>query len=155
MSQDQAARGFTGTHGGMTRDDVVAMFARRDRAYDALDAAALAADYADDVVIVSPTAGTHTGVVAAEGMLRGIFEALDPDVKTLSLLIDGDQVAQVMQIEGANLGSLFGMPASGKTFSLTAVFLYDLRDGKIVREHRIYDFTGLLVTIGVLKAKPA
>ena len=131
MGQDQSARGFTGTHGGMTRDDVVAMFARRDRAYDALDAAALAADYADDV------------------------EALDPDVKTLSLLIDGDQVAQLMQIEGANLGSLFGMPASGKTFSLTAVFLYDLRDGKIVREHRIYDFTGLLVTIGVLKAKPA
>jgi len=30
-----------------------------------------------------------------------------------------------------------------------------LRNGKIVHERRIYDFTGLLVQIGVLKAKPA
>jgi hypothetical protein len=30
-----------------------------------------------------------------------------------------------------------------------------LENGKIVRERRIFDFTGLLVQIGVLKAKPA
>jgi len=29
-----------------------------------------------------------------------------------------------------------------------------LRDGLIVRERRIYDFTGLLIQVGVLKAKP-
>jgi hypothetical protein len=28
-------------------------------------------------------------------------------------------------------------------------------DGLIVHERRIYDFTGMLVQIGVLKAKPA
>ena len=30
-----------------------------------------------------------------------------------------------------------------------------LKDGQIARERRIYDFTGLLVQIGLLKAKPA
>jgi hypothetical protein len=34
------------------------------------------------------------------------------------------------------------------------VFMYELKDRKIVRERRIYDFTGLLVQIGLLKAKP-
>jgi len=35
------------------------------------------------------------------------------------------------------------------------VFLYDLRDGRIAHERRIYDFTGLLIQAGLLKAKPA
>ena len=30
-----------------------------------------------------------------------------------------------------------------------------LRDGHIVHERRIYDFTGILVQVGLLKAKPA
>ncbi len=30
----------------------------------------------------------------------------------------------------------------------------NLKDRKIVRERRVYDFTGLLVQIGLLKAKP-
>ena len=30
-----------------------------------------------------------------------------------------------------------------------------VRDGLIVRDRRIYDFTGLLLQIGILKAKPA
>jgi hypothetical protein len=34
------------------------------------------------------------------------------------------------------------------------VFFYELRDGLIVRERRVYDFTGVLVQVGLLKAKP-
>jgi hypothetical protein len=34
------------------------------------------------------------------------------------------------------------------------VFLLDVQDHHIVHDRRIYDFTGLLVQIGVLKAKP-
>jgi hypothetical protein len=34
-------------------------------------------------------------------------------------------------------------------------FLYTLLDGLIVHEHRILDFTGVLIQVGVLKAKPA
>ena len=74
---------------------------------------------------------------------------------TESLLIDDDRVAQVLTIAGTNMGELMGLPPTGKPFRFTAVFLYDLKDRHIVRERRIYDFTGLLVQIGVLKAKPA
>lgn len=140
---------------GMTRDEIVAFFQRREDLYNDFDAAALAADYADDAVIESPIAGVHTGKLAAEQALRAVFEAfLDRKMRTESLLIDGDLVAQVWAIEGTHIGEFLGLQPTGKPFRHTAVFLYELRNRLIVRERRIYDFTGLLVQIGVMKAKP-
>jgi steroid delta-isomerase-like uncharacterized protein len=140
---------------GMTREEIVGFFERRQGLYDNLDAPALAADYAADAVIESPSAGIHTGRAAAERSLRAVFGAfLDMKVKMDGLVIDGDRVAQALSIEGTHIGEFMGVPPSGKPFRLTAVFGYELEAGQIVRERRIYDFTGLLVQIGMLKAKP-
>lgn len=139
----------------MSRDAIVAMFNRRQAAWSALDAAALAADYADDAVIESPMAGVHRGRAAAEHALRAIFNAfVDFKAITESLLIDGNQVAHVVRNEGTHVGEFLGLPPTGKPFHIKVVLLHELEGGKIVRERRIYDFTGLLVQIGVLKAKP-
>jgi predicted ester cyclase len=156
MRADQAASSSTQQNAsGMTRDEIVAFIERRQQLYDDFDAAGLAADYADDVVVQSPMAGTHTGRPAAEQAWRATFGAfMDLTMRTDALLIDGDQVAHVVSIEGAHMGEVMSMPATGKPFHLAVVFLYELRDHKIVRERRIYDFTGLLLQIGVLKAKP-
>ena len=140
----------------MTRDEIAALFARREEAFNRKDAAALGADYADDAVIDSPTAGVHQGPDGARQAYESIFQAFADNVRrTEALVIEGDHVAQVLTIEGTNLGGLMGLPPSGKHFRMPAVFLYDLRGDKIVRERRIYDFTGMLVQIGVLKARPA
>jgi len=140
----------------MTREQISAMFTRREEAFNAKDSAALAADYADDAVIDSPTVGLHQGPDAARQAYDVIFHAFaDNTRRTEALVIEGDRVAQVMTIEGTNLGGLMGLPPSGKHFRVPAVFLYDLRGDQIVRERRIYDFTGMLVQIGVLKARPA
>jgi hypothetical protein len=48
-----------------------------------------------------------------------------------------------------------GLPPSGRQFRFRAVFLLRVGDGLVVEEQRIYDFTGLLVQIGALKAKIA
>jgi predicted ester cyclase len=139
----------------MTRDEILALFERRQRAYDALDAAALARDYTDDTVIESPWAGVHKGPHHGERALKAVFSALqDLKMHTDRYVVDGDSVAQFLSIEGHNIGGYMGLPPTGKPFRLPAVFLYELRDGRIVRERRIYDFTGLLVQVGVLKAKP-
>ena len=61
----------------------------------------------------------------------------------------------VLSLEGTHIGEFLGMPPTGKRFTMPAVFFYQLENGKIVRERRIYDFTGLLVQIGVIKAKPS
>jgi steroid delta-isomerase-like uncharacterized protein len=140
----------------MTREEIVAFFERRQAAWDNLDAAALAADYAPDCIIDSPTGGTHQGPSAAQKVLQGGFRAfLDLKVRVDRQLIDGSQVAQVLIIEGTHIGEFLGVPPTGKPFRLNAAFVYELRGRQIARERRIYDFTGLLMQIGVLKAKPA
>ena len=140
----------------MTRAEVIAFFDARQTAYDNLDADGLAADYAVDCVVDSPTGGTHTGRAAARRVLQTVFDAfLDMKIKTDSLIIDGNHVAQTVSIEGTNIGGFLGVSASGKPFRLAAVFLYELENRHIVRERRIYDFTGMLTQIGVLKTRPA
>ena len=140
----------------MTRDEIEAMFARREEAFEEMDAIALAADYTDDAVIDSPAGGTHQGPAAAAKVFDGLFHAFADHTRLQEdLLIDGNRVAQVLTLEGTNLGGLMGLPPSGKHFRLPAVFVYELRGTKIARERRIFDFTSMLVQIGVLKARPA
>jgi len=149
------ATGSEPSRGHMTRADIVAFFEARQVAYDNFDAARLAEDYADSCVVDSPTGGTHTGRSAVQKVLQAVFDAfLDMTIRTDSLVIDSDHVAQALSIEGTNMGGFLGLSASGKPFRLTAVFLYELKDRHIVRERRIYDFTGMLTQIGVLKTKP-
>ena len=141
--------------GEMTREEIVAFFDRHQEAYDNLDAATLSADYADDCVVESPMAGTHRGRAAVERVYRRVFDAfLDHKIRTENLVIDGNRVAWVLSLEGTDIGGFMGLPPSGKGFRVPAVFLFEFKDRWIVRERRIYDFTGLLVQIGVLKAKP-
>ena len=139
----------------MTRDEVVAFFDRRQGAYDNLDAAMLAAGYADNCTVESPMVGTHNGRATVEQAFRTVFSAF-PDHKLQSdgVVIDGNRVAQILSLEGTNIGGFLGLPPSGKTFRVPAVFLYEFKDRQIGRERRIYDFTGVLMQIGVLKAKP-
>jgi len=139
---------------GMTRAQIEALFARRQDDYDNLDAASLASDYTDDAVIESPITGRHSKADAQHN-IEAVFRAfLDLTVTTDALLVDHGRVAQVVTLEGTNIGGLFGLAPSGKSFKVPAVFVFDLRDGKIAHERRIYDFTGVLVQVGVLKAKP-
>jgi steroid delta-isomerase-like uncharacterized protein len=153
--QSTISAGTPPSQGHMTRAEIEALFDRRQGAFDNLDAAALAADYADECIVDSPLGGTHTGQAAVKQVYQAVFDAfLDQKVRTDSLVIDGNQVAQALTIEGTNIGGFLGVPASGKPFRLAAVFLYELKDGRIVRERRIYDFTGMLTQIGVLKTKP-
>lgn len=140
----------------MTRQEMADFVKRRREAYEDLDAAALAADYAQSAVIESPTAGVHTGPEAAERAFRVIFNAfLDLTTTVDNVIVDGNSAVEVLLLEGTHIGEFLGIPPTGKRFSMPAVFFYQLESGKIVRERRIYDFTGLLVQIGALKAKPA
>jgi steroid delta-isomerase-like uncharacterized protein len=153
MSTENPAATVAGPS-GLTRAEIEALFARRQDDYDNLDAASLAGDYADDVVIDSPLSGQH-GRAEAQHNIEAVFKAfLDFTVTTEALIVDGARVAQVATLEGSNIGGLLGVPPTGKSFRIPAVLVYELRDGKIVHERRVYDLTGVLVQVGVLKAKP-
>jgi predicted ester cyclase len=140
---------------GMTRDEILALFDRRQKAYDDLDATRLAADYTPNAGVQSPMGGTHQGRAAIETVFQAFFDAfVDLRVTTDRLVIDGNSVVQILNVEGTHIGVFLGLEPTGKPFRFTAAVLYDVQDGQIVRERRIYDFTGLLVQIGGLRAKP-
>ena len=140
----------------MTRDDILALLARRVDAWRRLDAEALVADYADDAVVESPLAGgTTNGRDQIKQTFRTYFVAFPTlEMEQHDVLVDGDRAAVLATFYGTDHGGFMGMPATGRRVTIPVVFLYEFRDGQIVRDRRIYDFTGLLIQIGTLKAKP-
>jgi predicted ester cyclase len=125
----------------MTRDEIAALLARRQRAWEELDAIALAADYAEDATVESPLAGgSATGRDAIEKLYVTYFAAF-PDLKFdyEMVLIDG---------------GFMGMAPTRRKITFRCGFFYTVRDGSITHERRVYDFTGLLIQVGLLKAKP-
>lgn len=140
----------------MTREEIAAIFARREAAWRARDAGALAADHAAAGVVVSPTGGVLEGRVDIERIYRVWFNAF-PDLvfMTEDLLIDGDRAAILGRVSGSHAGEFFGMGPTHRHIDIACAFIYRLEDGLIAHERRILDFTGLLVQLGVLRAKPA
>lgn len=140
----------------MTREQTVALFARLQAAFDCRDATALAACHTRDGVVDSLMAGRVTGREAITETYQAWFRAF-PDVVMTSddLIIDGHRVALVSDVVGSDIGGFLGLPPTGRPFRLPIIFLYTIDDGLIQHARYIYDFTGLLVQIGVLKARPA
>ena len=139
----------------MTREEIMAIFTRREAAWRAHDAAALAADHAPDAIVISPTGGVLKGREHIERIYRVWFTAFPDLARTaLDTLIDGDRAVLVATVTGTHDGDFFGLPASVRARGIRA-FVTILRDGVIVHERRILDFTGVLIQVGVLKAKPA
>ena len=139
----------------MTRDDILALLERRRDAWHAHDAEALAATHAPDGVVVSPTGGVLEGRAEIARIYRLWFSAF-PDVRfrTDDVLVDGDRVVEVAQVSGTHAGDFFGVPASGRHIEVQVALIMTVAEGLISEERRIYDFTGFLVQVGVLKAKP-
>ena len=140
----------------MTRDDVLAVIAQRNEALARRDGGAMGALYAPGARLESPLAGSVAGREAVVRASEGFFAAFpDATITAEPPIVDGDRAMVVAEVTGSHSGTFMGLPPSGRAFRFTLVSVLVLRDRQIVHERRIYDFTGFLVQIGVLKAKPA
>jgi steroid delta-isomerase-like uncharacterized protein len=139
----------------MTRADILALVERRQAAWEAHDADALAQMHAPAGVVISPTGGVLEGRDEIARVYRLLFAAF-PDIhwSNHDTLIDGDRVVEVAQFSATHAGDFFGVPASGRHVDVQIAMILTLDNGLIAEERRIYDFTGFLVQVGVLKAKP-
>ena len=139
----------------MTRDDILALLVRRLAALKARDAAALAAMHAHSGIVTSPIGGVLEGREDIQRIYRVWFAAF-PDVATHqdAVLVDGNRGVQILRFSGTHAGEFFGFSPTGHHIEITLVSLLTLRDGFITEERRIYEFTGLLVQVGILKARP-
>lgn len=139
----------------MSREDILALFARRDTAWKARDAHALAQSHAIDGVVISPTGGVLEGRDEIE-RVYGLWFSAFPDLTFTSedLLIDGSRAVQVVTVSGTHTGDFFGVPPTGRRVSFACAIVVSVANGEVAHERRILDFTGVLIQVGVLKAKP-
>jgi steroid delta-isomerase-like uncharacterized protein len=140
----------------MTREEVTEFFMRRLDDWNRRDIAALVQHYSEDAVVDSPFAGgIARGRAAIEELSRTFFTAF-PDVRLQwdDTLFEGDRVMLIGRLQASDAGGFMGLAPAGRKFDIPYVALYEMKDGLIVHERRIYDFTGMLVQVGALKAKP-
>jgi steroid delta-isomerase-like uncharacterized protein len=141
----------------MTREQIQALFAEREMAWRDRDAVRLASDHASNGVVVSPTGGVLEGRSEIERIYRVWFTAF-PDLifANEDIIVDDLRVALLCRVSGTHGGEFFGVPPTGRRIEIPAVFVYRLNaDGLIEHERRVLDFTGVLIQVGVLRAKPA
>jgi predicted ester cyclase len=79
----------------------------------------------------------------------------DMTIHVDEVLVDGARVVQIARLAGTHAGDFFGLAPTGRHVEAQVALLMTITDGLVSEERRIFDFTGVLVQVGVLKAKPS
>jgi len=140
----------------MTRQQIEAWIERRQAAWNRRDVEALTADHLPDGTVESPMFGKLQGLADIRKSYANIFTIFENWVwRGEPAVVDGHRVAVPFTAQATHTHEFFGVPPSGRRFETHGVLVFTLDDGgRIVHERRIYDFSTLLIQIGVLKAKP-
>ena len=137
-------------------DSIHQVLARHQEAFKQRDPKALAANYAQDATVSSPMFPRAEGRAGIELSFTKLFTVFpDWDITQDEPCVDGTRAMRLCKVRATQKGEFMGFPASGRRFEFDCVLIFDVENGFIVRERRIYDFTGLLIQLGVLRGKPA
>ena len=143
----------------MTSDEIRSFLDRFMHAWEKQDVTSLSACYAEDCVVVSPIFRTLRGRAEVEKSYGDLFKAFATEKVRVDDVVIGNEdpprAVVVWNVQSTHIGEVFGMPPSGKRIERTIAYLLTLKDGLIAKEVRIYDFTNMLMQLGVLRAKPA
>jgi steroid delta-isomerase-like uncharacterized protein len=141
----------------MTSDEIRTFIARLIALWEREDLNAIVRCYAENARIDSPMFHTVTGRADIEKSFKDLFRAFDEwKFKIDDILIDRgpeDRAVLFFTNHMTHCGDLFGMPGTGRRVEVSGALLLRFENGCIVSDRRLYDFTGLLVQLGVLKAK--
>ena len=141
----------------MTSDEIRAFIERYIDLWEREDVSALVKCYADDCVVKSPMFQTIQGRAAIEASFRKLFLAFgDWAIELEDVVIDrgsDERAVLLYTAEVTHRGEIFGMPGNGRRVENTAAHFLRFENGLIAAERRMYDFTGFLVQLGVLKAR--
>ena len=141
----------------MTRVELQGIAARYVEAWTRRDPPAIAQYHALDGIAESPIYATLRGRKAIQDAFRAFFTSFpDATIAVDALLVDAPRVAIFTTVNATHVNEFFGMPGTNRHIEFRMARLIEMDDqGLIKNERRIYDFTGLLVQVGILRAKPA
>ena len=140
----------------LTRADLQAVSDQYLEAFKRHDPIAIAALHTLDGIVESPMFATLRGRKAIEDAQRAFFASF-PDAATSleATVVDPPHVAMFVTMNATHVNEFFGLPGTGRHIEFRLSRLLRMEGDLIAHEARIYDFTGLLVQVGVLRAKPA
>jgi steroid delta-isomerase-like uncharacterized protein len=141
----------------MTRDELQATAVRYVEAWTRRDPQTIARYHAENGVAESPMYATLRGRKAIEDASRAFFTSFpDATLEVDAVIIDPPHIAIFTTVNATHRNDFFGLPGTNRHIEFRNARLMKMTaDGLIGHERRIYDFTGLLLQLGVLRAKPA
>jgi steroid delta-isomerase-like uncharacterized protein len=116
------------------------------------DVAGILSHYDDEITWHDMAMGrTHRGKAEVGAVLRAIFDAV-PDLRLdlTTRVPHGDSVAEEYTLTGTHLGTLFGVPATGRRLRIQAVSFVRMRNGRLAEDNFYIDVAGVLVQMGLL-----
>jgi steroid delta-isomerase-like uncharacterized protein len=141
----------------MTTDQITALIDRHIDAWNRRDPTALSSNHARDGVIVSPMFGRVEGPAQIRDSYASLF-AVFPDWQTRfdAPIVDGNRMAISFSVSATQHREFMGLAGTGRRCPFEGVNVYQLDADLLIREERrVYDFTGLLAQVGVLRLRPA
>ena len=140
----------------MTRAEIEKLLQEHREAFARRDAPGLASLHLPEGTFESPAVGLVRGRGAIEGVYRYWFAAFPDLVFTwTSEVIEGDRAMFLWTLTGTHTGQFFGLEGSGAKVSTAGAAELRFAEGGIASVRHVFDFTGVLVAAGVLKARPA
>jgi steroid delta-isomerase-like uncharacterized protein len=141
----------------IARDELKAIVERFTETWQRRDPTGLAQHHAPDGVAESPMYATLRGRKAIEDAYRAFFTSFpDATIDVENIIVDPPYVVVFTTVHATHQNDFFGLPGTNRHVDFRMSRLMKMNEhGLIEHERRIYDFTGLLVQIGVLRAKPA
>jgi len=106
--------------------------------------------YCDDIVWRNVAMGeVYDGKDAVRVFLEQLFTAL-PDLELeITLRVPrGRYVAEEYVIRGTHVGTLFGLPPTGRRLEIKAMSMVELRDGKLKEDHFYFDAASAMRQMG-------
>jgi steroid delta-isomerase-like uncharacterized protein len=141
----------------MTSDETRRFIRRYVELWQQQDIRGLGACYAEHAHVDSPMFHALDGREAIEKSFTELFKVFsDSKIGVDDIIIDnesGGRCVTVFTSQGTHRGVLFGLPGTGRRVEIKGAFLMTFEGDQIVLERRLYDFVGMLLQLGVLKAK--
>jgi hypothetical protein len=139
----------------MTRSEIDTLLTRHAQSFASRNAATLAANHTTQGTFHSPAAGTVSGRAEIKKVYEFWLKAF-PDLEFTwgAPIVEGDRVALFWHFRGTAAGPFFGDVRPGTRVEFTGAGEYVVSPEGIVSARHVFDFTGALVTAGVLKVKP-
>lgn len=141
----------------MTNDEIRSFVGCHTKAWNDRDPVALSSNHTESGIVVSPMFRRVEGRSEIRRTYSELFSAFpDWDIHYDEPIVEGSRLVLFFSVLATHQGEFMGVAGSHRRCSFDGVSLFRLTpDLLIAEERRVYDFTHLLIQLGVLRVRVA